>query len=363
MALEIIPTKTEDSIGIAKSDNVPEGVVLDARHWTTAAQLEQIKDTLIKLAVDVGIDDDPDPLSIKARILSLEDAEGEGADADSIRGVDIAEAAATPTEGDVLVYSGGEWVSQAPAGVESPVIWRWNETDASQFVVALDEIAGGSAVLSVQQAAWGPVLRVAFPTKVTGEKLAVITIADPGLIKDAQHRYRYELRFRLVGFSGTAGQWYSLGPAFLCNKSSGGSFYGLANMAPGNTAGRLARVTAGTVALSGGTPAWQPILLTAGNAGHQTTFENRVVAKHDGAAPGFLNHSLAIKAGASGAAVPLQDAPGSAYFVSQFGAFGSGWSTEVLDTCGIAILGNTGTTADQYFEIDEIQILRHRMDL
>lgn len=42
-----IPTKTEDSLGIEKSDNVPEGVTLDPEHYTTAAQLEAMKTALI----------------------------------------------------------------------------------------------------------------------------------------------------------------------------------------------------------------------------------------------------------------------------------------------------------------------------
>lgn len=44
-----VPSKTEESLGIEKSDNVPEGVVLDPRHWTTAAQLELMKTKLIEL--------------------------------------------------------------------------------------------------------------------------------------------------------------------------------------------------------------------------------------------------------------------------------------------------------------------------
>lgn len=44
-----VPTKTEGSLGIEKSDNVPEGVVLDPRHWTTAAQLEEMKTKIIEL--------------------------------------------------------------------------------------------------------------------------------------------------------------------------------------------------------------------------------------------------------------------------------------------------------------------------
>lgn len=51
--LAAVPTKTEDSLGIEKRDNVPEGVVLDPRYWTTAEQLENMKDAIIALAEEV----------------------------------------------------------------------------------------------------------------------------------------------------------------------------------------------------------------------------------------------------------------------------------------------------------------------
>jgi hypothetical protein len=41
--------KTEESIGIQKSDNIPAGVVPDRRYFTTAAQLERMKTALIEI--------------------------------------------------------------------------------------------------------------------------------------------------------------------------------------------------------------------------------------------------------------------------------------------------------------------------
>ena len=63
-----VPTKTEDSLGIEKSDNVPEGVALDPRHWTKAAQLEALKSKVIELAEKAN--------ELEAAIAELEGAGG-----------------------------------------------------------------------------------------------------------------------------------------------------------------------------------------------------------------------------------------------------------------------------------------------
>lgn len=44
-----VPTKTEESLGIEKRDNVPEGAYLDPRYWTKAEQYELLKTKLIEL--------------------------------------------------------------------------------------------------------------------------------------------------------------------------------------------------------------------------------------------------------------------------------------------------------------------------
>jgi hypothetical protein len=68
----VIPEKTEDSIGIVKTDDLPEGVTPDQRYYTTATQLERMKDLLIALAGEVGETAAPDPASLLARVVELE---------------------------------------------------------------------------------------------------------------------------------------------------------------------------------------------------------------------------------------------------------------------------------------------------
>lgn len=138
MALTQIPTKTEDSLGIEKSDNVPEGVTLDPRHYTTAAQLERMKSAIIALATDVGIDDPPAAGSLKAKVEALEGGVPEGGlSNDSFAGTHTGElrrtgagtyavarhelaASAAPTTGDDSAdgYATGslwQWIAEDPA--------------------------------------------------------------------------------------------------------------------------------------------------------------------------------------------------------------------------------------------------------
>lgn len=69
MALTILPTITEASMGAPKVDNLPDGVVPPAQHYTTAPQLEAIKAAVRDLAIDVGVDVSPSAISIKGRTL------------------------------------------------------------------------------------------------------------------------------------------------------------------------------------------------------------------------------------------------------------------------------------------------------
>jgi hypothetical protein len=49
-----VPAKTEDSIGVEKSDALPEGFTPNPKHYTSAAQLERMKDSLIEIAEKVN---------------------------------------------------------------------------------------------------------------------------------------------------------------------------------------------------------------------------------------------------------------------------------------------------------------------
>lgn len=249
--------------------------------------------------------------------------------------------------------------SAAGGGGGSQVIWKWNETDVSQFQFGIEEAGGGGAGLSVVTRTWGPVLRVTFPTKVSGLQLTVITFADLMLSKDANDRYLYEFIMRFAGTNAVQSEWYAGGPAWLCNRLTGASFYGLGMMAMIGSATRSWKVEAGTKTLSGGTPNWKDFWQ---NNGQLSRFNLDAMTRHvAGNAPGFKNTLVLDSMDNNGYTIPsfpMDDA----YFISQLGAFGAGWNTETLDTLGIGILGATGTTANQYFEFDELVVMKHPID-
>lgn len=260
----------------------------------------------------------------------------------------------------------GYWGIPVGGGAgESSVIWRWNEEDAAQFQVAFDAIGGGGAALSRVERAWGSTLRLTWPTKATGQLTTWVTIADPALraaiAKDSADRIRYTLHFRVVGFSGTAAEWYGLGPAFLCNVLTGNDFLGLGMASQVATNSRLAKAQAGTISLSSATPGWQTTAATAD--GPFAVHDTQVVAKHPAAsAPAFKNGMLLNSKGNIAYNYP-QFVIDDAYYVAQVGAFSAAWATATLDTCGFHVLGTTGTTANQSFDFDEICVVRNVMDV
>ena len=257
---------------------------------------------------------------------------------------------------------GADAAWSAVGGGGSGTLWAWNETDTSQFQISLDTIGSGGAALSVVQKDWGPALRVTWPTKTTGLQATFITITDPGITKLTGDRYRYTQNFRLCGFSGTASEWYCVGPSFLCNKQTGAGFYGLAIGGDANSFSRYARVQAGTLALSSATPSWITDALTPVFDEINTAFRNAVVAKHVAASPpGFQNFCYGRKSSQSGG-VDVIAGVNNTYYVNQIAAFGAGWGAETLDTCGIFILGATGTTAGQWMEFDLMSIVRDPAD-
>jgi hypothetical protein len=254
--------------------------------------------------------------------------------------------------------------SIASSGVSSDVIWKWNEVDTSEFVVA--HTGAGNPSLTFQNSVYGKTIRVQFGTKNTGDLATVIALSSSAALsinKDSENRYRYTIQFKVVDFSGTIAQWYGIGPAFLCNKSLGPSFYGLGAISLlGSNTGRVLKIQSGSYTGAGATPIWGQAKVTGSTSAPVIMFESEIIAVHSGANPPAFRNLHKIY-GESAAAMPLVgDLTNDAYYVTQLGAFGSGWNTEVLNNIGIAIVGNTGNTANQYFDITDICVRRHTMD-
>lgn len=325
----VIPTKTEDSIGIEKSDNLPDGVTLDERHWTTAAQLETIKDTLIALAEEVGETASPDAGSLRGRVDALEGGGGGGS---------------------------------------SRVLWKWNETDATEFVVPHTTIALAAPTLSRVLGVDGPRLRVAFPTKITGYKIAAIMIDFD--IAAVGNLRRYVLEYDVVGLSNPAlhAEWSAVGSiingndVLLASNDFHGIFLGNGTQAKDSWIGKIESAVETAANASDTTR-----VLIGDPSGPRTHFSTRVQLYHTGAAKPqwsafHLVQSPADPGGTEGAVMYGGES------TAQFEAWdpslvlNASWNAQVLNRCGIGIQGDTGITAAQYWEFANIRILKHPMD-
>jgi hypothetical protein len=263
--------------------------------------------------------------------------------------------------------SGSPFQLQPTAGAYSQVIWRWNETDASQFSVGVDQQS--SVVVSKVLGRDGPRLRIAFPTKITGLQLTTLYINDLSLPLTNTDQRRYSFEFRFVGVADFThyNEWYSFGPAFMMNKASGASHYALAAMAQVGTATRGAKVEGATgVSLSNGTPSWVNLgtMMSAGDERNFVApFKIDMVQRNIAATKPQFKATMYSTIPGSNVAVLNGGFNSDIAYVADMGALVSGWTSQTLDTVGFAILGNTGTTANYYFEIDSIVVRKHSMDL
>lgn len=249
----------------------------------------------------------------------------------------------------------------------SPLLFAWNETDTSQFQISKDEIASGSTTLSVQTPSrnGSPRLRVAFPTKVTGEKLCAITITGidlQTLADKGSGRYRYMFEYTLIGASITLSEWYATGPLFLCADATGASFYALGWGNNLGVASRGTHIIGGTVNLSGSTPTWRNSMFsTSANADGHDKYRVIVEAvKTNGAQPFFIVTLQMFGNSATQNAEPSMAQHDGTW--NTIAAFSTNWNSVLPKTVGFFVLGTTGTTTNQYFEFADIRVSKHPSD-
>lgn len=252
------------------------------------------------------------------------------------------------------------------SSVKSPILWKWNETDTSQFRIAHTRM--GIPDLTVTTGSGTPALRVTFPSKSSGEHACFITISDFTASFVNTDYYRYELRFRMTSFSGTAGEWYSFGPAILCNSGTGATFRGLGYGYKLAVAARAWKVQNNALTSSGATPLWggstNPLSPTSPVDGLADSVEAKVYARHNtiNSLLTFKNE-LIIKQPIANSSQQTGMRGDANWTTNQLGAFDATFHAHPLSTCGITWLGNTGLGVNQYFEFDNLCILRLPLDL
>ena len=242
------------------------------------------------------------------------------------------------------------------AETSSPVIWKWNEKDTSQFNISCDTIGTGS--IGVVNSSWGKILRVDFKQKTTSG-VFIININDIGIPLDNQNRFRYLLRFRLCNFSGIAREWNGIGASFLSNDEADEDYYGLGNVCFfGNQNVKAIKVEAGQVKYGSNNPPGPKVPLISQYGRPITNFEFEVCSLLTRKSIGFQNswtvrNSSNTNAGSSG----VDDT----YYTSEFGPFRGEWAQQDLGSCGIVIFAGEGTS-QAHFDIDNIEVIKHPMD-
>lgn len=238
----------------------------------------------------------------------------------------------------------------------SPVLWRWNEKDTSQFTVSCDTIGTGS--LSVINTSWGKALRVDFKQN-SSDGVFAFNINDLNIPADENNRYRYLIKFRVCNFSGIPKEWTGMGVTFFSNSETGENYYGLGNVCFFNSPNNKAiKFDGGKIQLGKNSPPGPKISLQNQFGRPITKFEHEVIGITTRRSIGFQNswtviNSSSERAGGSG----LDDA----YYSSEFGSFKSDWGKQDLDTCGFVFLAGQGNTP-AHFDIDCIEVLKHPMD-
>ena len=238
----------------------------------------------------------------------------------------------------------------------SPVLWRWNEKDTSQFNINCDTIGTGS--LSVINTSWGKALRVDFKQN-SSEGVFAFNINDLNIPLDEGNRYRYLIRFRVCNFSGIPKEWIGMGVTFFSNSEPGENYYGLGNVCFFNSPNNKAiKFDSGKIQLGKNSPPGPRISLQNQFGRPITKIEHEVIGITTRRSIGFQNswtviNSSSERAGGSG----LDDA----YYTSEFGSFKAEWGKQNLDTCGFVFLAGQGN-APAHFDIDCIEVLKHPMD-
>jgi hypothetical protein len=239
---------------------------------------------------------------------------------------------------------------------QTPVLWRWNESDVSQFNINCDTIGTGS--LSVANCSWGKAIRVDFKEN-SNEGIFAFSINDLDLELDSANRYRYILKFRLCNFSGIPREWVGIGATFLSNDEQYEKYYGLGNVCYFNSQNSKAiKVEAGQVSIGKYAPNGPRIPLTVPYGRPTTSLEYEVSSLITRKSIGFQNSLRVISQVTTINGGAGQD---DSYYTAEFGSFKGTWAKQNLSSCGIIILAGAGTS-QAHFDIDNIEVIKHPMD-
>ena len=271
------------------------------------------------------------------------------------------------SSGSLLSWDGNKIV---PSKSISPVIWKWNEKDTSQFNINLD--TANSGILSVKNNSWGPSLCIDFKDISSNNGIFIFSISDFNLNPDELNRYRYILKFRLCDFSGFVNNWFGLGITFLSNNKKNENYFGLGNVCSfSNQNVKACKFENGNIKISDNSPIGPRIALNSNFGRPVTNLEHEINYIKNSDSIGFQN-SWNVR----NAITTINDALGldETYYSSEFGNFNSSWFSQELSSCGFIFLGannknsvnlnidNKEIINSSHFSIDNIEIIKHPMN-
>lgn len=242
---------------------------------------------------------------------------------------------------------------------QTPILWKWNESDASQVSVCLDSI--GLESIQKIDAAFGPALRIKFNHESTPDSpgVCVLSFNDLNLLNADSEVCRYSLRFRVADFSGKQSSWIGVGSTYLTNASVSEKYMGIGEICTVGTAGsRLFKSEMGRLQISNKTYLGPSISLTSLDGRPSFVIENEITARVSKRSIGFnvmSSHKSMYQ--------PQETLFGidDAQFCKEFGNFKSSWASAGLSTCGIVFVCDPAESKS-YFDIDNIQVIKHPMD-
>ena len=242
---------------------------------------------------------------------------------------------------------------------QTPILWKWNESDASQMTVSVDSV--GLESIEKIDASFGPALRLKFNHENTPDVpgVCVLSFNDLNLLSEVSEVCRYTLRFRIADFSGKQSSWIGVGTSYLSNSLISEKHLGIGQICSVGAAGsRLFKSEMGRLQISNRTYTGPSLSLTSLDGRPSFIIENEVSARVSKRSIGFnstITHRSIYQ--------PQQTVFGSdeAQFCREMGNFRSSWATSNLRTCGIVFICDP-SSSKSYFDIDNIQVIKHPMD-
>lgn len=335
--------------------------------------------------------------TLDERVTTLEEAESDAAVVPDLAGdvtgpieTNVVEAiqgipvsTTDPTSGQVLTYDGAEWEPATPATYTSwsPVLWRWNRTDTTQFnttpIITSDSGAppDNSAAISLQADATtelGPLLKIE-GTWVGGGGAAVFQLNSSEFTMPASGRCVVQYRIGFVDPDCNVG-------VFFHDGGSGTAMYGFGFAHYDNTTNALRVLRAEGTSVPLSPTGFRPFVLYSGTqslAGvdstedvsgnvpppyYGTVYEAELIMKQGatGVPPVPFVAIQALSSSTSSSNARLRPRDGLITDGDTSYAVEAGWQNKSVTKFGLCVVSAAAAAYTAY--ITDLQILMHPLD-